>query len=61
MKAMQSFDAFTHMIAGHDPERIVSLERGPVRVYWDIAHHHMSQLLAEKKRIDNANRKRHGR
>jgi hypothetical protein len=49
------------MIAGHDPERIVSLERGPVRVYWDIAHHHMSQLLAEKKRIDNANRKRHGR
>lgn len=62
VRAMKAFDDFTFMIAGGDVERVGVLERGPMRVYWKVAEHHLRQLLAEKKRQDRANKKtRHGR
>jgi hypothetical protein len=62
VKAMRAFDDFTFMIAGGDVERVQVLERGPMRVYWKVAEHHLTQLLSEKKRQDRANKKtRYGR
>jgi hypothetical protein len=43
---MRAFDDFTFMIAGGDVERVQVLERGPMRVYWKVAEHHLTQLLS---------------
>jgi len=47
------------MIAGNDAEKIVSLERGTVRVYWEVAIGYIRRLLAEQDRVNKA--KNHGR
>jgi hypothetical protein len=60
--AMKAFDDFTFMIAGGDVERVQVLERGPMRVYWKVAQHHLNQLVAEKKRVERASKRvKHGR
>lgn len=57
MKGVADFDAFTHLIAGNDPEKIVSLERGPVDMYWAVATGYAKRLLAEQERVKRAAKK----
>lgn len=50
------------MIGAYDPEKIVALERGPVKLYWDCAMGYIQRLVAEQERVNRAaKRKRHGR
>ncbi len=49
------------MIGGGDPEKIVALDRGPVRLYWEVAMGYVKRLVAEHDRVKNAKLKRHGR
>jgi hypothetical protein len=60
LKVVRDFEAFTAVIAGHDPEKIVALERGPVSLYWDVAQGYARRLVAEQERVKKAAR-RHGR
>jgi hypothetical protein len=54
---MKAFDEFTFMIASGDVERVQVLERGPMRVYWKVAEHHLRQMVAEKKRVERASKR----
>lgn len=60
MKVVLDFDAFTQTIAGNDPDKMVTLERGPMNVYWAVANGYAKRLVAEQERTKRA-KKRHGR
>lgn len=57
---VRDFEAFTAVIGGHDVEKIVALERGPVKLYWEVAQGYAKRLVAEQERVKKAS-KRHGR
>ena len=54
MKIIQDFDAFTHTIANNDPEKILTLERGSLSLYWAVANGYGKRLLAEQNRVKRA-------
>ena len=58
---VSDFEAFTAVIANYDPEKIVALERGAVKLYWDCAQGYITRLVAEQERVKRATKKRHGR
>jgi hypothetical protein len=49
------------MLAQSDPEKMLALERGPVRVYWEVAIAYIRRLVAEQERVKKAKQKRHVR
>jgi hypothetical protein len=58
---VRDFDAMTGMLAQGDPEKIVALDRGSVRVYWEVATAYIRRLVAEQDRVNKAKQKRHVR
>lgn len=49
------------MLASGDADKVITLERSPIKLYWEVAQGYAKRLLAEQERVKRANKKRHGR